>query len=117
MLFEKGNNAAAKPSKKVVAALIRQRMEKNRETLSNAEFTTLSKQYTALTAKRRRPHRKEPEAEKLSQVEKLSRSFADMLTGDDAEMHKAVLRIEAERLETRRKEWRAKQKEPIGNTV
>jgi hypothetical protein len=108
--FAKGNQAAAKPSKKAVAASIRRRLERDGDSLSAAQFTALTNQFARLTAKRRRP-RKDPGAEKVNMC------FADRLTGEEAEIHKAVLQIEAEQRETRRKEREASQKEGNGDTA
>lgn len=114
MLFEKGNKAAAKPSKKAVAALIRARLAKDGDSLSGAQFTTLVSKFNTLTTKRRRLKKPEPMDSYLG-VKKSNFRFGD-LTGEEAvEAHKYVLQREAEELEARRKEWRAKQ--PNGNTA
>jgi hypothetical protein len=110
-LFTKGNKAAANVSKKAVAEMIRKRLEKDGDSLTNEEFTDLTSSYNALRAKRKRRYRKKPEAKKVI------RSDADRLTGKEAEMHRLILQIEAERLETGRREWQAKQNERNGNTA
>jgi hypothetical protein len=93
MGFEKGNNAAAGSSKKAIAEMIRKRLEKDGDSLDDAQFTTLVNRFNSLTAKRRpRRHRK------------VIGSAADRLTGKEAEIHRAVVQIEAERAEAARKE-------------
>jgi len=91
MRFQKGNKAAAKPSKKAVAALIRARLEKDGDNLSCAEFTTLVSRFDTLTAKSPRRHREESQAKKLS-----ANDFYPWLTPEQNEIHRAVMQIEAE---------------------
>jgi len=96
MAFAKGNQAAAHGSRKEVAQIIRRRLEKEADTLSAAEFISLANRFHTLTLKKRRH---------LGREDKKAReTFADRLTGEEAEIHRAVLQIEAEQLETRRKE-------------
>jgi hypothetical protein len=90
MIFEKGNQAAARPNKKAVAEMILQKLEKDRDSLSDAQFTTLVTKFNTLTAKRRRRSRKEPESETVIE------NWADRLTPEEADIHRAVLEIEAE---------------------
>jgi hypothetical protein len=102
MRFAKGNQAAANPSKKAVAALIKKRLETDGANMSSKEFTELTSQYATLTKPRqRRRSRKKNKTKKASGIDALTRE---------------VMRIEAEELEARQKKWReeydAKQKEP-----
>ena len=94
MRFTKGNKAAAKPSNKAVAAMIRRRLERDADTLTGAQFTALVNRFGTLTAKRPRRHPKEPEAKKVS--------------GSSPEWLNEVLQIEAEQRETARKQREAK---------
>lgn len=84
--FVKGNKASSRSSKAAIAEMIRKRLEKNGDSMSDPKFAELVTKFSTLT-KRRRPRRKEPRA---------GCSAADRLTGKDAEIHKAVLQIEAE---------------------
>jgi hypothetical protein len=102
--FKKGNQAAAKLSKKAVAAMIAARLEKEKDSLTPAQFTSLVNRYGSLTKKRRRRSRRMPENEKVR-----GRSDADRLAGAAAETHRTVLQIEAERLEAGRKKWHEEQ--------
>lgn len=117
--FAKGNKVAAKPSKKAVAALIRARLEKDSDNLSPAQFTALVNRFGMLTGRRPRRSKKPEEGKEAMRHERRTdtKSFADRLTGEEAETHRMILEIEAEELETRRKKSEAKQQERNGNTT
>jgi hypothetical protein len=90
MLFAKGNKAAAKSSRKAIAATIAQRLKTGGDSLSDAQFTTLAVKASNLLVKRRRPRRKDPEAKKVSAND------YQWLTPEQNEIHRAVMQIEAE---------------------
>lgn len=101
-MFTKGNQAGGIRRKEAMAKIIAQRIEKDGDNLTSSQFTALVNKFGALTAKRRRRRPKAPDKAET----RVMRSFADLLTGEEAEIHREVLRIEAERLEARREEYR-----------
>jgi hypothetical protein len=106
MRFTKGNQLGAIRRKESIAEKIAQRIEKDGDNLNSSQFTALVNRFAVLTAKKRRRSTKEPEP-----PNPLSGSFADRLVGKEREDLLLILQIEAERLETRRKEWQAEQTE------
>jgi hypothetical protein len=90
-----------KRRKKAVAEMIYDRLENAADSLSDSQFTALVNKFGVLTTKRRRRSRKDPDEAKTRGPQ----SFVDRLTGEELEMHKEILRIEAERLEKGREEY------------
>ena len=72
MKFRKGNKAAANPSRKAVAELIRKRLEKEGESLPITLVASLAATYARLTAKR---HRKVKPKAKTSKADPKAEPF------------------------------------------
>ena len=85
--FVKGNKASSRSSKAAIAEMIRKRLEKNGDSMSDPKFAELVDQVQYAHAKGDALAGKSPGPVAVPLIG---------LPGKDAEIHKAVLQIEAE---------------------